>query len=159
MEVLVFELLRSERNPRPLSLLMIDVDHFKRINDTSGHPVGDAVLKNLASLLSQHLRSTDLVARYGGEEFVVLLFDTPTSIGMEVGEKLREKVQEAHFDGWDAETHGPITISVGVAGFPNDAREADRLILLADRALYRAKSDGRNQVVLWAEPTEGNKAS
>jgi len=157
MEVLVFELLRSERNPRPLSLLMIDVDHFKRVNDSCGHPVGDSVLKQAASLLSSHLRSTDLVARYGGEEFVVLLFDTPTSIGLEVGEKLRQKVSEAVFDDWSNDEHGPITISVGVAGFPGDARDAEHLILLADRALYRAKSNGRNQVVLWSEPPETPK--
>jgi diguanylate cyclase (GGDEF)-like protein len=149
MEILVFELKRSQRTPRPLSLLMIDVDHFKRVNDLQGHIVGDSVLQQLASNLASNLRSTDVVARYGGEEFVVLLFDTALEIAIEVAEKIRQNIENLTFHDWDDNVHGRITVSIGLAGYPNDAQEAKELIIRADRALYTAKKGGRNRVEKW----------
>jgi len=149
MEILVFELMRSQRTPRPLSLLMIDVDHFKRVNDLRGHVVGDSVLQQLASNLASNLRSTDVVARYGGEEFVVLLFDTALDIAIEVADKIRQNIENLSFHDWDENAHGPITVSIGLAGYPNDAQEAKELIVRADRALYAAKQAGRNRVEKW----------
>ena len=130
------EIDRSGRSLLPVSLLMIDVDHFKHYNDAHGHPAGDAVLRGLAEILRGGRRRTDVVARYGGEEFAILLPD----VGKEVAEKLAEQVRAR------TEEAGVVTISVGVATCPADGAEPGALVSAADEALYQAKRSGRNRV-------------
>lgn len=135
----------SQRYQRPLSLAMMDIDHFKKFNDTHGHAVGDDVLKRAAELYQNSVRSTDLVARYGGEEFAVMMPETELQDAITFAEKIRALVEETPF-----ETQiGPlgVTVSVGVASVPHSRiRSAKELIVAADKALYRAKKNGRNQV-------------
>lgn len=149
-ERLALEVERSGRSGLPLALFMIDVDHFKRFNDAHGHPTGDEVLRQLARLLADGRRVNDFVARYGGEEFAVVLVDTPKLAAYQIAEKLRERVAEHVFPGIDggARAGGGLTISVGVAAFPDDATDAEGLVRTADAALYKAKAAGRNRVVL-----------
>lgn len=152
-QVLQMEWKRATRFRRPLSLLMIDIDHFKEFNDTFGHPHGDKVLKLVGSLLARNLREVDTLARFGGEEFVVLLPDTDKMGAHVVGEKLRRLVETERFD----EEHRhimPLTVSVGISVFLEDAREMDDLIDHADVALYEAKDGGRNRVVVYADAAE-----
>src|SRR5215212_7943958 len=132
----------SQRYQRPLSLAMIDIDFFKKINDTYGHAVGDDVLKNAARLYRNSVRSTDLVARYGGEEFAVMMPETPLADGCMFAEKIRNLVQQAAMNTQAGEV--AITISIGVASVPQSRIEsAKELIVAADKALYRAKKNGR----------------
>lgn len=148
-ETLEFELKRAARHPRPLTLCMLDVDHFKQFNDTHGHPAGDEVLRTVARLLEQRLRSTDIVARYGGEEFAVVLLDTDREGSLALAASLCEVVREARFDGAETQPLGGLTISVGVATFPDDGEDRATLIRRADAALYAAKRQGRDRVVQW----------
>ncbi len=137
------EMDRTKRYGRVASLLMLDIDHFKRVNDRFGHAEGDLVLKELASLLRQGLRSSDIACRYGGEEFVVLLPETPGELASRVAERLREAAASASMG-----QAGTVTLSIGVAEMgPEQA--ADSLIQQADVAMYQAKRGGRNRVVLW----------
>jgi len=135
----------SQRYGRPLSLAMIDLDFFKKVNDTYGHAVGDDVLKTAASLFKESARSTDLVARYGGEEFAVMMPETELADAAVFAEKIRSLVAAMPFD----TQAGPIAVSVsiGVASVPHSRiPTAKELIIAADKALYRAKKNGRNQV-------------
>lgn len=134
------EVQRSQRHGNPLSLIMYDLDHFKRINDSFGHSVGDEVLRTVSEIARQTVRDTDLVGRWGGEEFMVLLPQTPLVDAAVLAERLRQAVDDYHFP---SVRH--VTASFGVAGFrPEDA--LDRLLLRVDKALYRAKENGRNRV-------------
>lgn len=145
-ERLVEELERARRYSSVLTLLMIDLDHFKRINDTHGHLVGDDVLRHVGTLLRSLARSVDLVARYGGEEFVVVLPETPASGAMTFAERLRERIAE-HTLSECPELNLQLTASIGVASFPSPGVEGvDDLFMRADDALYRAKETGRNRV-------------
>lgn len=130
----------DRRKNERFSLIILDIDHFKRVNDTYGHQAGDLVLKELATILTETLRQTDVIARWGGEEFVILLPGTDLSIGVPVAEKLRVAVQDHHF-----EEVGKITCSFGVSAGAHGERKED-LIARADEALYQAKADGRNRV-------------
>ena len=143
-ELGVREVDRAQRFNRPLSAIMVDIDHFKRVNDTYGHPVGDLVLKELAERLKKHLRSIDILSRYGGEEFVILLPETSAEQAVEVAERLREIVEETPFspDGLKL----PITISQGVSISNIDDLDIKSLIKNADDAMYLSKRSGRNQV-------------
>jgi diguanylate cyclase (GGDEF)-like protein len=135
----------SQRYLRPLSLAMIDIDFFKKINDTYGHAAGDDVLKRAARLYRESVRSTDLVARYGGEEFAVMMPETTLQDGIAFAEKIRHLVESTPLE----TQAGPIqaTISLGVASVPHSRiHSAKELIIAADKALYRAKKNGRNQV-------------
>lgn len=132
------------RYRRPISLLILDVDHFKRINDTFGHPAGDAVLKALASLLRSTVRGADLVARLGGEEFVVLLPETPLTGAVEIAQRLRRQVETMIVE-WQS-TPIEVRISVGVAACPECTSSPGALLDAADAALYASKRAGRNQV-------------
>jgi diguanylate cyclase (GGDEF)-like protein len=128
-----------------LSVLMIDIDYFKNINDTYGHPVGDDVLKSIAVLLSDCIRSQDTAARYGGEEFGIILNRMPIEASLSIAERIRESVESSSF-----QSHGNIinlTLSIGVASYPRDAHTPHDLVIIADRALYQAKNQGRNRVV------------
>ncbi|MEW5855417.1 MAG: diguanylate cyclase [Myxococcota bacterium] len=145
MEALDSELVRSRRTGRSLCLLMVDVDHFKSINDTYGHPAGDGVLAHLARLLGIHRRAYDSVGRLGGEEFAALLPETRLPDAVTVAERLRVLVEGASVGGLPA---GRVTISVGVTQAPVDDRDSVTTIYgRADACLYRAKNSGRNRVV------------
>ncbi len=141
-QVLAMELKRARRSGSPLSLLLMDLDHFKTINDTFGHDIGDVVLRNVAEVVSATLRSTDIFARYGGEEFVVVCPDTDLDGAVVVAEKLRGAIEGYRFPG----VGGKVTISVGISLMEAGDAE-DALIGRADRALYVAKKTGRNRVV------------
>ena len=132
---------RLGRNQQPLSLLMIDVDHFKRFNDRFGHPAGDNVLTRLVKLIGVALREHDLLARYGGEEFAVILPESGASAAEAVAERVRSAVADAT---WPLRA---VTVSVGVAtALPKTTLELSSLVIAADEALYEAKGAGRNQV-------------
>ena len=155
-ERLVYEIKRRRRYNHDLSLLMLDLDHFKSINDTYGHKAGDMVLRKVGEILTDTFRGTDLPARYGGEEFVVLLPHTTEQDAWTLAERVREAIQacEFHFDGKDF----TVTASIGVASVEAGAlTKDDDLIMKADKALYKAKHNGRNMVVIsrpTAEPTQ-----
>jgi two-component system, cell cycle response regulator len=135
----------SQRYQRPLSLAMIDIDFFKKVNDTYGHAVGDDVLKRAAKLYSDSVRSTDLAARYGGEEFAVMMPETALGDAIAFAEKIRHLVESAPMETQVGPV--PVTVSIGVASVPHSRiHSAKELIIAADKALYRAKRNGRNQV-------------
>jgi two-component system cell cycle response regulator len=145
VEKLEQEVERANRYDFPVTVLMIDLDRFKLVNDTRGHLVGDAVLRQLGELLRAEVRSVDLVARYGGEEFVVLLPNTATDGGVSFAERLRQRVERHDFAGGLAPL--AITVSIGVATYPaQPGQTVEELLAAADQALYRAKHDGRNLV-------------
>jgi two-component system cell cycle response regulator len=137
---------RARRFSSALTLLLLDVDHFKQINDTWGHLAGDAVLRQLGALLEEAMRKVDIVARYGGEEFVAILPETATDGGVVFAERLRERIAGESFDvGAEKPVH--LTVSIGIATFPSAGVETtEDLFARADEALYRAKAGGRNQV-------------
>ena len=145
-ERLELEVERSNRTGLPLSLLMLDVDHFKKYNDRYGHPAGDEVLRRVAQVLTRQRRANDVVARYGGEEFAVLLTDTPRVAAFGVADQLRERIAAERFAITDGSDSASITVSIGVAEYPSDANKAPDLLAAADAALYDAKRRGRNQV-------------
>jgi len=144
------ELGRVARHGNPLTLAMLDVDHFKQFNDTYGHQVGDEVLRVVAETLLRAARSSDVVARYGGEEFVVLLVETPADQGVAAIERLCRAVREAPLTTPDGEPiPTAVTLSAGVVALPEDEADADELLRRADEALYAAKEGGRDRVVRW----------
>lgn len=144
---LEFELERAREYKQKLSLLVIDIDRFKKVNDTFGHTSGDAVLKQLGQLLIEHARSADIVSRNGGEEFAILLLDCGHHQAMAIAESIRQSVEKYHFALPDGNTIR-LTISIGVAVFPDhcDDRDDNDFFEQADRALYEAKNTGRNRV-------------
>lgn len=149
----------AHRHGRPLSLLLVDVDHFKRVNDRYGHLAGDEVLKTVARALSQGIRIEDILARFGGEEFVVLAREADATAAMALAERLRQLVEVAQtlWESGDEVPIGiPVTVSVGVAQLGPDQNERD-LFQSADGATYEAKKQGRNRVLL-AEPPPSRRS-
>ena len=149
-ERLVLETERALRTGVPVTLLMMDVDCFKQYNDRHGHPAGDDVLRGLARLLSEERRVTDVVARYGGEEFAILLLDVDVVAAARVAERIRERVARHVFPYGAEQPGGAITVSIGVADCPNNARSARALLETADAALYDSKHEGKNRVTVSA---------
>ncbi|MBI3584263.1 MAG: diguanylate cyclase [Nitrospinae bacterium] len=137
---------RTKRYKRSISIIMIDVDHFKKYNDTHGHPKGDEILKGVAKILKDTVRKSDTAARYGGEEFVIILPETGGEEALLVAEKLRGEVVAHDFPGGETQPLGRVTISVGLASFTDGLKSFDELIKNADNALYHAKEEGRNRV-------------
>lgn len=137
---------RAKRYGRELSLIIIDIDYFKNFNDTNGHLLGDKALKKVASLLSDAVRTADVVARFGGEEFVVLLPEVGKDYAMQVAEKLREVIELEKFEGEENQPGGKLTATFGVSSFSDDTAYATELIDCADKALYTGKTKGRNIV-------------
>ena len=146
---------RSQRFGQPLSLVMVDIDHFKAVNDTHGHPAGDAVLKEVAKILTAQLRSVDRVARYGGEEFALILMQTGRPAAGEVAQRVVKTVA-ANPVVIEGGITLKLTISAGVAVLPNDVSRIELLVGAADRSLYAAKRGGRNRVVMYAELAKGS---
>jgi diguanylate cyclase (GGDEF)-like protein/PAS domain S-box-containing protein len=146
VEALERELRRATRRLTPLSVIMLDLDHFKLLNDTSGHEAGDALLRDLGAYLLRNVRAGDVACRYGGEEFMLILPDAPQGHAKERAEALRDGVRTLGVR--DAVRGGsPITVSAGVASFPEHGATADELLRAADAALYVAKQQGRDRVV------------
>jgi diguanylate cyclase (GGDEF)-like protein len=141
------ELKRSERYAAPLSLLLMDIDYFKKVNDIYGHPVGDLVLRGVSRIIKEGIREIDIGARYGGEEFAVILPGTDSKGARYIAERLRTAIMTATFsaDGKSLK----VTTSLGMASVPHDAKTKEELIERTDEALYRAKHHGRNQTVGW----------
>ena len=147
------EVERASRYNRPFSVAFVDIDHFKAVNDTYGHAVGDVVLRGVAQTIKANLRHTDTIGRYGGEEFMLLLTETTVDDGAVLAEKLRLIVQGVKFE-VEGNPNLSVTISIGVAGGPGQALRVDTLVRDADAAMYSAKALGRNQTYIFSEPDD-----
>jgi len=145
------ELRRSARRDLPLTVLLVDVDHFKQFNDTYGHEAGDFLLQTLATTFRANLRAEDIACRHGGEEFMLILTETPLAFGMDRADALRQKVAQLRLN-YRGSTLPQVTISIGVACYPADGDSIDSLLRAADRALYEAKGNGRDRVVAAGPP-------
>jgi diguanylate cyclase (GGDEF)-like protein len=146
MERLAEEFDRSKRYKRQLSIILIDIDHFKKFNDANGHPEGDYLLRSFAEIMKKIARKSDVVARYGGEEFIIILPETDKEMAAITAERLRSEVEKTDFKGGQTQFLGRVTISSGVASFQENTASFEELIKMADDAMYRAKEDGRNRV-------------
>jgi diguanylate cyclase (GGDEF)-like protein len=142
------ELAEQSRNA---VVAMLDIDHFKRLNDAYGHQAGDVALQGIAAVLRSSVRDNDFIYRFGGEEFVIVFTDITVSEAMPLAERLKSAIQAVSLTGDNEEPVDPVTISIGLALLPEHGRDVDALIDLADKAMYRAKSRGRNCVVVWSE--------
>ncbi|BDU50323.1 sensor domain-containing diguanylate cyclase [Haliovirga abyssi] len=148
------EMTRSIRENIPLSLIMIDIDHFKNYNDNNGHIAGDILLSTISKLFKDTCRETDFVCRYGGEEFSIILPNTDMNGASELAEKVRTKVAENTFPYEELQPLGNLTISLGVSNYPETATTLEELKQQSDEALYSSKHSGRNKVTLWNEKIE-----
>lgn len=144
---------QSERNKTPFSILLLDLDHFKKINDHFGHDAGDAVLKDVGNVLQKDIRIGDIATRYGGEEFVIVLYDISIEATRHRAESIRQAVMMLKIK-YAAQNVGPVTITTGIATWPGDGKTSIELIEKADAALYYAKKKGRNRVVFHSEIEE-----
>lgn len=144
------KLKEAEENNQPLSLIMIDIDNFKNYNDRLGHPAGDEVIKKIAEIIKNSCRKQDIPARYGGEEFALILPNTNKEEARIIGERIRKKIADYPFKDKETQPQGAITVSVGIATFPEDAEDKKELIQKADLALFTAKNKGKNQVVVYS---------
>jgi two-component system cell cycle response regulator len=140
---------RAERHDFPVSLLLTDIDHFKKVNDTYGHPTGDEVLRRVAAILKASARKIDIVARYGGEEFAIVLEATDRNGARQLAERIRTEVSQQTFPSPQGAFNA--TLSIGVAGYPDDARDKAEIISRADQSLYSAKHGGRNRTVCFGD--------
>jgi diguanylate cyclase (GGDEF)-like protein len=148
---------RSRRSERPLSLMMIDIDYFKRYNDNFGHPAGDDALRLVGDALRESVRADDLACRYGGEEFVLILPECALEPAAVRAEQVRTHLEELYVER-AGELPGSVTVSIGVAGFRETTDKLDLLLKFADKALYQAKHDGRDRVVV-ARPEQKDSPS
>ncbi|MBF0432959.1 MAG: diguanylate cyclase [Fibrobacteria bacterium] len=145
------ELLRAKRDDYPITVLMLDIDYFKKVNDTYGHPVGDVVLKEVSKIIGQALRAgSDTVARYGGEEFVCLLVNSDMEQSRDMAGRIRLAIEQKTFDVGGGEKLN-VTISIGGAVYPHDAKHGKEVLEKADKSLYHAKNTGRNRVIFYSD--------
>jgi diguanylate cyclase (GGDEF)-like protein len=152
-EQLDIEFSRAKRFAHPLSVVMLDIDYFKKINDTYGHPAGDAILKEMAKRIKSELRSVDIVARYGGEEFGLVLPESDSKASMLVAERIRQKVCTAPFGTDKGEIN--VTVSIGVCDSSSQAiTDGTDMVKKADKALYKSKHSGRNKITLYEPGAE-----
>ncbi len=149
-ETMEREVRRAERKGAPLGIIMLDLDHFKNFNDTFGHEAGDTLLREVGALFQANIRGSDVACRYGGEEFTLLLPDTSREVARRRAEELREAVKNLHLQ-HQRHNLGSITISAGVALFPEHGDTAAAVMLAADAALYQAKKTGRDRVCVAGE--------
>lgn len=145
-EFLVRELARATRKARQFSVVVMDIDHFKQINDTFGHSAGDMVLRRVSHILQAHVRESDIACRLGGEEFSLLLAELSQPVAIQRAESIRKALREMSLT-YDGKTVGPITASFGAATYPEHGRTVEALFRAADEALYDAKRSGRDRVV------------
>ncbi|HBG61520.1 MAG: hypothetical protein A2Y03_05940 [Omnitrophica WOR_2 bacterium GWF2_38_59] len=136
---------KARTNKKPLSLLIMDLDNFKILNDSCGHQNGDIILKEVSNLLKDSSRDIDYVCRYGGEEFSIILTQTNKESGYSIAERIRQKIEQYSFPAFSLYHEQKVTISIGLATFPDDADNNNDLIKQADRAMYKAKFSGKNQ--------------
>lgn len=151
-ETLNEELKRAQKNNIPLSLAMIDIDNFKQLNDTYGHQHGDLLLKELAQLFRDSSREIDYVCRYGGEEFAIILIGTKKTQGFDIAERLRARIEQFKFPAPLNQQELKVTVSIGLASFPDDTSTKEDLIALADKAMYIAKFSGKNKTCVAEAP-------
>ncbi len=151
------ELSRARRFGHPLSLIILDIDDFKTYNDTHGHPAGDQALRALATVLQENVRTIDDVVRYGGEEFAILLPQTPIDLATVVAERVRAATSHIQIESVPGPGSGSLTVSLGVASYPRDARDDAELLNHADIALYLAKADGKDRIVVFEPLTEDER--
>ena len=145
------EILRAQRENYQLTILMLDIDFFKQVNDTYGHPIGDVVLKEVGKIMVQAVRAgSDTVARYGGEEFVCMLVNSGLEESKETAERIRQAIGEKQFDVSGGKKLS-VTISIGGAIFPDDSKYGKEILEKADKSLYHAKKMGRNKVIFYSE--------
>jgi diguanylate cyclase (GGDEF)-like protein len=137
------EIERAKRYSGPLSVIMFDIDHFKRLNDEFGHLLGDDVLRQVSQIFGQNLRKADVACRFGGEEFAIIVTETKGEDAYSVADKLRKAVAQTVFPG----VPRPVTLTAGVASFPANGSTRDELVRAADDALYAGKQSGRNRVI------------
>jgi len=142
------ELARAERTRTPLSLLMVDLDLLREINNAHGHLAGDVVIRGVADIFREELRRYDIAGRFGGEEFCILLPETPLKQAKQIAERIRRTVESRDYVADVSETPVHATVSIGVATYPDHASGWKELVHCADLAAYRAKADGRNRVVV-----------
>lgn len=151
-DVLDRELARVTREKKPMSIIIMDIDHFKKVNDTHGHQVGDQFLKMIANLIAGHSRTSDIACRYGGEEFLLVMPGTSLSIAAMRAEELRVRCSSIRIP------HGSrnleVSMSMGVASYPKHGSTAEEIVIKADKALYWSKQNGRNRVSIWTEVWE-----
>ena len=145
---LATEIARAHRYQRPMVLMMTDIDNFKQINDQHGHLIGDNILKKIATIIRESVREMDVACRYGGEEFCVILPETEMAGALHVAERIRAQVEALTPFLLKRDSTSGATVSIGVAAYASGARTADELLTKADEALYLAKSQGKNQVVV-----------
>lgn len=143
------EFSRAKILRQPLSIIMLDVDHFKHYNDVNGHPEGDVALREITEIIRKNTRNFDICIRYGGEEFLVILPRTPLSQATKIARRIRKTVEGYNFPNQDKQPEGNLTISIGLACFPEHADKPDSLIKRADQALYHSKESGRNNVTVY----------
>ena len=147
VRVLKEELKRARRFDHPLSVLIMDVDHFKQYNDNNGHLKGNDALKGVTAVMQKSVRKVDVLARYGGEEFAVIIPEADRASALRTAERICQAIEKQPFDGEEKQPNGKLTMSIGVASFPEDAKREGTLLDRADSALYEAKRTGRNRVV------------
>jgi diguanylate cyclase (GGDEF)-like protein len=145
-EQFILEFKRDQRSDSPSALIMLDIDHFKKVNDTYGHPAGDEVIKALAGIIKKATRETDFAGRYGGEEFAIILPDTPVANVEFVSERIRRLVEKCTVVYDEVEIN--FTISIGISGFKQTYKDSTQWLDSADKALYKAKESGRNRVIV-----------
>jgi diguanylate cyclase (GGDEF)-like protein len=146
------DLIASEGGPRTFSVFLFDIDHFKHYNDTNGHLAGDELLRSLGALLKENVREEEIVGRWGGEEFLLLMPNVEKSHALRAAERIRAVVAGWDFDHRDRQPGGCVSVSGGVASWPNDGDDVDTLLHCADQALYQAKREGRNRVFAHSTP-------
>ncbi|HSE25461.1 MAG TPA: diguanylate cyclase [Pyrinomonadaceae bacterium] len=158
-ERLTEEVNRSKRSEFPMCFLMIDIDDFKAYNDNNGHQAGDLALQITAHCLKGALRAADVASRYGGEEFCILLPQTTASEAAVIADRIRQRVATTHFPHGKSQPHGHVTISIGVSSFSSIVNSAETVIAAADRALYQAKSLGKDRIEFYKDGSEGASAN
>jgi diguanylate cyclase (GGDEF)-like protein len=148
------QLERSKRYNTPFSIIIFDVDHFKNYNDSNGHLAGSEALRKVGRLMKKVFRASDILAKYGGDEFVVILPNSD-KIGAFLGaERIRETVENEHFDGGKTQPLGKVSLSLGIASYPEHGSTTEDILENADKALYFAKKTGRNKAVIYSEDLE-----
>ncbi|MCM8820784.1 MAG: sensor domain-containing diguanylate cyclase [Candidatus Omnitrophica bacterium] len=145
----IFETTVNEARDKkqPLCVCMADIDYFKHYNDLNGHPAGDYALKKIAEIMKKNIKGSDIVARYGGEEFILVFPDTKKENALSLCETIRQSIKEFRFNNEEAQPNRDLTISMGIASYPEDGETGEELIKKADFALYKAKELGRNRVI------------
>ena len=151
LETVENEIQRADRYGDPLSILFLDLDRFKKVNDSHGHLVGSETLRSLCRLLERCVRNVDTLARYGGDEFSIVLVDTDHDTALQVADRIRQTVADQSFEVGSG-TSLSLTVSIGVSSCPEHGMDRDRLLDAADRAMYRAKAAGRNRIQSAGDP-------